>query len=63
MNTFEPKVLRPKEAARHLGVSVATLWRFAKNDPKFPKPFKIGVQATGIMRAELDDWLRARRGT
>jgi len=61
MNSFEPAVLRPKEAARYLGVGTATFWRFVKNDPTFPRTFKITAQATAIYKKDLDAWLHRRR--
>jgi predicted DNA-binding transcriptional regulator AlpA len=38
---FGFSLLRPKEAADALGCSIATLYRWAENDPNFPQKFKI----------------------
>lgn len=62
MAIITPAVLRPKQAAVYLGFSVPTFWRYAKIDPTFPKPFKLGANATGVMRSDLDQWLLAKRG-
>ncbi|RRA01107.1 helix-turn-helix transcriptional regulator [Burkholderia cepacia] len=48
---------RPKEAAKHLGISHATLWRWAKYDSDFPKPFKLNERVTLFYVAELDAYL------
>lgn len=58
---MESVVIRPRAAAKYIGVGISTFWRFAKDDPTFPKPFKIGPQATVLMRADLDEWLRQKR--
>lgn len=64
MDTTEitPAVLRPKQAAAYIGVSLPTYWRFTKDDPDFPRPFKLGANASAVMRDELDTWLAAKRG-
>lgn len=62
MNYYnEPAVLRPRECARYLGVSIASFWRFVKNDPTFPRTFKITAQATAVKKAEVDAWLHRRQ--
>jgi len=61
MSTFASPVLRPKQAAAYIGMSVPSFWCFAKDDPTFPRLFKIGPQATAIMRADLDAWIAAKR--
>jgi predicted DNA-binding transcriptional regulator AlpA len=49
--------LRPKVAAQYLGMGESTLWRLAKDDPKFPKGRKITRRLTVFVRTELDDYL------
>lgn len=56
-----PAALRVKQGAPYIGVSIPTFWRFAKTDPAFPKPIKIGGNTTVFMRDELDAWLKAKR--
>lgn len=53
-------VLRPKAAAEYCGVSLTSFWRLVKNDPAFPKPFKITQASTGVFRDGLDKWLQSR---
>jgi len=55
-----PQLLRPRDAARLLGVSPATLWRLARQ-PGFPVAFRLGIQAIGWSAAELRQWLETRR--
>lgn len=59
--TITPAVLRPKQAATYIGMSVPSLWRYAKTDPTFPRMFKIGANSTAVMRADLDAWLKAKQ--
>ena len=53
------KVLRPREAARYIGVSRPTLDRWRK-DGNFPKALQLGAQAIGWRRSDLDEWLDQR---
>ncbi len=55
------KLLRPREAAAALGVSLATLLRTQKRDPSFPRPFRIGAQAIAFDADELRAWVESRR--
>ena len=50
-------ILRPKDAAQYLGISVGTLYRWAQEQPGFPQPIKIGPRTTGWRQADLDAWL------
>lgn len=54
--------LRPKQAAEYVGISIATIWRWAKVRPDFPRPRKIGPNATVWMRDDLDSFLAQRAG-
>ncbi len=53
------EVLRPREAARYVGLSRPTIdpWRKAG---KFPKALRLGAQAIGWRRSDLDAWLNER---
>lgn len=52
-------ILRPKAAAKYLGVATSTLYRWS-NESCFPKPIKLGRQASGWRKADLDAWLERR---
>jgi excisionase family DNA binding protein len=49
-------------AARRLGLSRATLYRLAKDDPTFPTIRRLGKRAARIKLAELTDWLDTKTG-
>lgn len=61
MENVTAAVLRPKQAAAYIGVSLPTFWRYAKEEPDFPQPFRLGANASAVMREELDAWLKAKR--
>lgn len=46
--------LRPSTAAEKLGISVPTLWRWARINPKFPRPRKLSARVTVFSEVELD---------
>ena len=52
---------RPTEAARYLGISLATLWRWVKERPGFPAPRKHGPRCTCWDLNEVDAWLDAQQ--
>lgn len=57
--TANGRVVRPKEAAIKLGVSKATLWRYASR-PDFPQ--KIKMQGTvGWLDIDLNQWVASKR--
>ncbi len=53
----QPPVLRARDAAPYLGISIPTLWRYARTDPDFPKPRKLSARTTVWSRVELDAYL------
>ena len=61
MTTITPAVLRPKQAAAYIQMSIPSFWRLAKNDPNFPLTFKLSENSTAIFRKDLDDWLAAKK--
>jgi len=56
-------ILRPKDAAAYFGVAVSTLYRWSAAGD-FPQRVKLGRQASGWRKADLDAWLerKAREG-
>lgn len=56
-NTTPSVVLRPRQAADYIGMSLPSFWRLAKTDPTFPRTFKLSTNSTAVMRADLDRWL------
>lgn len=52
--------LRPKNAAEYLGIGRATLWRWVKERPDFPKPRRLSARCTIFDITELDAWRNAQ---
>ena len=50
------KLLRPKDAAEFLAISVSSLYEYAKR-PDFPKRRKVGLRAVGWWMSELKEWV------
>jgi excisionase family DNA binding protein len=53
------RVLRPKEAAEKLGISVGTLYRW-EAEGKLPPRLQIGEGVSGWTDDDLDEWIRTR---
>lgn len=58
-----PALLTVDGIAFELNVSVATVWRWAKTDPTFPKSFKLGENCTRWYREQIDAWVSAKSAT
>ena len=54
------KSYRPAEAAELLGIGRATLWRWIKEKPDFPKPIQLSPRCTVLLGAELLAWRDAK---
>ena len=56
--------LRPKDAAKKVGLSRMQLHRWSSNPEyshlNFPKPFALGENSVGYDEAEIEEWLEAR---
>jgi len=58
------KALRVKQVALALGISVVSVWRRAKYDTEFPKPYKIGPNSTVWDEISIEDYKeRCREGS
>jgi prophage regulatory protein len=56
----EPRIrqaLRPAQAAKKMGISLPTFWRWARENPRFPKLRKIGERTTVVMDDDLDEFM------
>lgn len=54
-------ILRPKHAARHIGIGISTLYRWTNDAAmQFPQPVRLGANSSGWLQHELDAWLAAR---
>lgn len=54
--------LRPKEAAKRLGIGISTLWEWAKKDPDFPAMTRLG-RTTSISALALDAYVARNTGS
>ena len=59
MNT-EVTIIRRKQAAEMLGVSIPTLWRW-EHSGAFPKAVRIGPNASGYLLSDIQAWLEVRK--
>lgn len=57
----EAEILRPKAAARFLGLGDTLLWQTRRSDPTFPPVVRLGVRAIGFRRSDLLAWIEARQ--
>lgn len=55
------RALRPAQVAAKLGVSVPTIWRYARQNPAFPRPSKLSERVTVFDESEIDAFLNSRR--
>lgn len=55
------RVIRIKHICQLTGCSPATIWRWVKTDPSFPRPFKLGPNSTGFSDLEINSWLSAKK--
>jgi prophage regulatory protein len=50
----------PKQAAAKFDISLATLWRWVKFNPEFPKPIRLSPGCTRFPDADLDAYAQSR---
>jgi len=55
-------LLTLRTASAIAGLSTATLYRRAKDDPTFPRLIRMGARCTRIRAADLTSWLSAKAG-
>jgi len=58
---YERVHLTVKEVAAWYGVSVATIWRWHRTNPKFPRGHKLTAGSTRWLRSELEAYDRSFR--
>lgn len=56
---YHMKVLRKREVAERLGVSIMTLWRWEKKGT-FPRHISLGSGSVGYLETEVDEWLQEK---
>lgn len=55
-------LLTLRTASAIAGLSIATLYRRAKDDPSFPRLIRMGARCTRIRAADLTAWLSVKAG-
>ena len=60
MSQFANQSYRPRQAAELLGIAPATLWRWIKERPDFPKPKRLSARCTVLDGSELIAWRDAQ---
>ncbi|MDB4847250.1 AlpA family transcriptional regulator [Candidatus Pseudothioglobus singularis] len=53
------KILKVKEVAEELNVSVQQIYKLVSKG-RFPKPIKLGERGSGWLTSEIDAWLQSR---
>jgi predicted DNA-binding transcriptional regulator AlpA len=46
--------------ARYMGVGISTVWRYAQQDPDFPRPVKLSARCTRWRVGDIRSYLKAR---
>jgi prophage regulatory protein len=54
--------LSDTNVSKKYGVSRSTVWRWAANDPTFPKPIKLGLGSTRWKLSDLETWEAGKAG-
>jgi prophage regulatory protein len=55
------KFISPRQTAEKFGISHATLWRWVKFQPDFPRPISFSRGCTRFSEAELDAYIKSRQ--
>ena len=53
------KILKVKEVAEELNVSVQQIYKLVSKG-RFPKPIKLGERGSGWLTSEIDAWLQSK---
>ena len=62
LSDFLNEMLRNKQSAALLGVSLVTLWRISERDPSFPSKIRISSRCVGYRRGDLLAWQEQKMG-
>lgn len=57
------RAIRVPEVCGLIGASRATIWRWARLDPGFPRPFKLSPAITAWDEGEILDWIEVKKAT
>lgn len=53
-------LIRPKDLATKLGISIPTLYRRMK-EPDFPRKVQISTQSVGFRETEVQEWIESKQ--
>jgi prophage regulatory protein len=53
----QERIIRLKELCRITGMSRTTVWRRAKDDSRFPQPFRISQNIVGWKLSSVTSWM------
>ena len=56
------RILRPRELANHVGLSLATVWRLRRRGD-LPEPIRLSPGCVGWRSSVVDAWLQTRSQT
>ena len=56
---MEARILRLKDVRKVIGLHKSTIYRLI-DAKKFPKPIRLGPNAVGWLREEIDEWIATR---
>lgn len=59
LTTPSDRILRPRELAGHVGLSLATLWRLRRRGD-LPEPIRLSPGCVGWRSSDIEAWLAAR---
>ena len=57
---MEQQLLRPKQAAEYIGVSVRHLYNLEESDSDFPRKIFFSSRCVGFRREAIDAWLQRK---
>jgi predicted DNA-binding transcriptional regulator AlpA len=60
-NCKSPRPIRLPRVCDHVCGSPATVWRWSKDDPSFPKPFRLSKGVTVWDEGEILAWIEAKK--
>lgn len=59
LNQSHDRILRPRELASYVGLSLATLWRL-RRAKSLPEPIRLSKNCVGWRKSVIDTWLETR---
>lgn len=58
-NASQDRILRPRELASYVGLSLATLWRLRRAG-SLPEPIRLSPGCVGWRSSDIERWLEKR---